>query len=144
VKTFTYNTTRLRYKNHICHSECSVCEIEESLLRCFDFAQHDNMLPDGNSICSLRNSICASHSICHFVTRYDINSIGIYIAENSLSAIFYTPLYAENPPSTGTTTPFTKPDAFGSKSQRRVPKSSCGSPKRSIGVWEMILLALSL
>ncbi len=39
----------------------------------------------------------------------------------------YTPLYAENPPSTGMTTPVTKFDA-GDRSHNTVPRRSSGTP----------------
>ena len=59
--------------------------------------------------------------------------------ENSSQKSDYTPEYAEKPPSTGIVMPVTKPDASLSMRKRSVPSSSSGSPKRPIGVCEMIL-----
>ena len=59
--------------------------------------------------------------------------------------MFYqTPEYAANPPSTGTTTPLTKPEALSERSQSRVPSRSSGTPNLPMGVWEIILSLLGV
>ena len=58
--------------------------------------------------------------------------------------LFYTPLYAENPPSTGITTPFTKLDASLCTRNKSVPISSSALPNLSIGVAPRILPVLAV
>lgn len=52
---------------------------------------------------------------------------------------YYTPEYAENPPSTGMTTPFTNPEARESTKYKSVPINSSGVPNFSIEVVLIIL-----
>ncbi len=59
----------------------------------------------------------------------DAFAFAIFIA----TTIGHTPQKAENPPSTGTTIPFTKA-AASEISHIIVPIKSCGTPKRPIGV----------
>jgi hypothetical protein len=55
----------------------------------------------------------------------------------SIDIANYTPENAANPPSTGTTIPVTKAEA-GETSHINAPSKSSGTPKRPIGVCDMI------
>ncbi len=74
----------------------------------------------------------------------DFSSPDFRAKRATLYAVDYTPEYAENPPSIGTTTPVTNPDLSSSESHITVPKSSSASPNLLIGVPASIFCVLAV
>jgi hypothetical protein len=75
-----------------------------------------------------------SFTVCSLYSRVGnrLFYAALFSAESRIF-VFYTPLNAENPPSTGITVPVTKADA-GLINHNNVPIKSSGLPNRPIGV----------